>query len=86
MKYSDVVYLSSNNPMESEGKLWPTYSREFQLYATLNAEDSRIQYGPRAVHCAFWNVLIPIISKHELKFPQGIIGTTINLKNNVYYD
>ena len=86
MKYSNVVYLSSNNPMESEGKLWPTYSREFQLYATLNAEDSSIGYGPRAMHCAFWNVLIPIISKHELKFPQGIIGTTINLKNNVYYD
>ena len=86
MKYSNVVYLSSNNPMESEGKLWPTYSREFQLYATLNAEDSRIQYGPRAVHCAFWNVFIPSIEKHEREIIQGIIGTTINLKNNVYYD
>ena len=72
--------------MESEGKLWPTYSREFQLYATLNAQDSRIQYGPMAVHCAFWNVFIPSIEKHEREIIQGIIGTTINLKNNVYYD
>ena len=58
--------------MESEGKLWPTYSRELQLYATLNAQDSSIGYGPRAVHCAFWNVLIPLIGKREREMIQGI--------------
>ena len=44
--------------MESEGKLWPPYSRESQLYATLNSDDTTISYGPRATHCAFWNEMI----------------------------
>ena len=68
-----MFHFYSNNPMKSEGKLWPAYSREFPLYATLNSEDSRIGYGPRAMHCAFWNEMIPLISKHELKMIQGIV-------------
>lgn len=58
------------NPMEKEGKLWPNYSRKAQLYATFNSEDSSIGYGPRATTCAFWNEMIPTISKHE-RISQG---------------
>lgn len=65
MHHSLFMEILRKNPMEKEGKLWPQYSRVVQLYATLNTEDSSIGFGPRATTCAFWNEMIPTISKHE---------------------
>ena len=56
--------------MEKEGKLWPTYSNEFQLYLTLNDKDSNISFAPRATTCAFWNEMIPICKFLVTKTPM----------------
>jgi len=56
--------------MEKEGKLWPTYSNEFQLYLTLNDKDSNISFAPRATTCAFWNEMIPMCKFLVTKTPM----------------